>query len=68
MHCHTYEEVFLIQHGRGAFTIGDTRVEAGAGDIIIVPAGVPHEFVSIGAEPLHHIAIHATAKMVDLPV
>ena len=44
------------------FTLGEAEVEAGPGDIIVVPAGAPHKFVSRGATH-RQISIHPVAKM-----
>lgn len=48
LHVHDYDEVFVIRRGRAAFTVGDMRLEAGAGDVVFGPAGVPHKFESLG--------------------
>jgi mannose-6-phosphate isomerase-like protein (cupin superfamily) len=56
LHRHPVEEVFLLVRGEATFTVGASRVEAGAGDIVVVPAGVPHRFVNSGEAPL---VIHA---------
>ncbi len=64
LHRHTYEELFIVQAGRGAYTIGGTTVEAGAGDLVIIPAGVPHKFRNIGDDTLRHMAFHAADRVV----
>lgn len=56
---HTYEEAPIIHEGCGVLTIGETTVEAGPGDIILVPAGVPHRFVNTGDGPMRQTAVHA---------
>src|SRR5262245_65949449 len=48
LHKHPYEETFIVQEGDVLFTLGDTEIEATAGDIIVVPAETPHKFVSRG--------------------
>jgi len=49
LHKHPYEEVFILQEGRATYTIGATILEATAGQIAIVPAGVPHKFINSGS-------------------
>ena len=49
-------------HG-GVWTIGDATVDAVAGDIIVVPAGLPHTFANAGDEPLRQTAFHAAATI-----
>jgi mannose-6-phosphate isomerase-like protein (cupin superfamily) len=48
LHQYPYEEVFIIQEGRATYTIGSTILEARAGQIAIVPAGVPRKFSNSG--------------------
>lgn len=60
LHRHEYEELFVLHQGTAMYHIGDTSVTAQAGDIVIVPAGVPHSFESIGDAPLLQTAVHAT--------
>ena len=39
-------------------------VEAAAGDVVLVPSGVPHRFANQSSETLSHTAIHATGTFV----
>ena len=64
LHKHPYEEVFIVQEGRGAFTIGDAEVELAAGEIGIVPPDTPHKFVNSGDGPLRQIDIHVSSHFV----
>lgn len=58
LHRHPYPEVFIVRRGRGLFTVGDERIVAEAGQIVVVPAGVPHKFTNPGPEPFEKISIH----------
>jgi quercetin dioxygenase-like cupin family protein len=62
LHRHPYEETFIVQEGDVLFTVGEDTVEARAGDIIVVPAGAPHKFVSRG-ETHRQVSIHPVARM-----
>ena len=62
LHKHPYEEVFIVQEGDVLFTVGDEQVEAGPGDIVIVPPGTPHKFLSRGSTH-RQISIHPVPKM-----
>jgi quercetin dioxygenase-like cupin family protein len=62
LHRHPYEETFIVEEGDVLFTVGERTIEAGAGDIVVVPAGAAHKFVSRG--PTHRqISIHPVARM-----
>jgi len=62
LHRHPYEEIFIVQEGDVRFTAGDRTIEARSGDIVVVPAGMPHKFVSHG-ETHRQISIHPAARM-----
>jgi mannose-6-phosphate isomerase-like protein (cupin superfamily) len=63
LHTHPYAEVFLVQQGDLTFVVGEEIVEATTGQIIIVPAGVPHKFTNNGSAVAHHIDIHTSRQM-----
>jgi mannose-6-phosphate isomerase-like protein (cupin superfamily) len=60
---HPYEETFIVLDGKVRFTLGEETLEATAGQIVVVPAGTPHKFVSTGAGRLRQISIHPAAQM-----
>jgi quercetin dioxygenase-like cupin family protein len=62
LHRHPYEETFIVQEGDVLFTVGGQTIEATAGDIVVVPAGAPHKFVSRG-ETHRQVSIHPVARM-----
>ena len=62
LHRHPYEEIFIVQEGDVLFTVGERTIEAGPGDIIVVPAGAPHKFLSRG-ERHRQVSIHPAARM-----
>ena len=63
LHTHPYEEVIVVQEGHASFTVGDATIEAIAGQIVMVPAGVPHKFVNSGTGPLRQVDIHPSGRM-----
>jgi mannose-6-phosphate isomerase-like protein (cupin superfamily) len=69
LHRHPYEEVFVVQEGEATFTVGDATIEVSGGQIVVVPAGVPHKFVNSGRGPLRQVDIHPSARIeqVDIP-
>jgi quercetin dioxygenase-like cupin family protein len=60
LHRHDYEEIFIVHAGQGTYTVGETIVEAAAGDIVVVPSGMPHRFVNNAEETLCHTAVHSS--------
>ena len=62
LHRHAYEETFIVQEGDVLFTLGEETIEAGPGDIVVVPPGTPHKFVSRGATH-RQISIHPVPQM-----
>jgi len=69
LHTHPYEEVFVVQEGEATFTVGDAKIEATGGQIVVVPAGVPHKFVNSGTGALRQLDIHPSGRIrqVDIP-
>ena len=69
LHVHPYDEVFIVREGRGLFTIGDSQIEAKAGDILLGPANVPHRFENLGPGRLETSDIHLSDRWIqtDIP-
>ena len=56
MHIHPKENHFLyVYKGRAKGTIGNSSGEVAAGQLIAIPAGVPHSFERIGDTPVEII-------------
>jgi mannose-6-phosphate isomerase-like protein (cupin superfamily) len=64
LHKHPYEEIFIIQEGISTFTVGSVTLEARAGQIILVPAEVPHKFMNLSDKQLKQIDIHVNKQFV----
>lgn len=64
LHRHAYQEVFVIQEGRATFTLGTTTLEAQAGQVVLVPPGLPHKFINTGEQRLRQIDIHQSPQIV----
>lgn len=58
LHRHTYDEIVYVISGRARWIVGNEEREAGAGDVLVVKAGEPHKFVSVGDELLRQIDVH----------
>ena len=64
LHKHPYKEIFIIQEGISTFTVDSTTLEAHAGQIVIVPAGVPHKFTNNSERQLKQIDIHVNKEFI----
>ncbi len=51
--------------GRTRFFIGETTLDAAAGDILLGPAGVPHRFENLGPGRLQTIDIHHSPRWIQ---
>jgi quercetin dioxygenase-like cupin family protein len=63
LHRHPYAEVFVVHAGQARFQLDDSTLTAGAGDVVIAPAGAAHRFTNTGADELSMTCIHASAEM-----
>jgi len=45
---HDRDEVYIIQAGNGVFMLGDDEQPFETGDVLFVPAGIPHRFKDFG--------------------
>ena len=64
-HVHTYDEVFIVRTGRALFTIGDKKMEARAGDVLLGPANVPHKYHNLGPGLLETTDIHLSDRWIQ---
>lgn len=62
LHRHDAEELIIVHAGKGSYTVGETTVEAGPGDVIVIPSGMPHRWVNNGDTPLVHTGIFSTSS------
>jgi quercetin dioxygenase-like cupin family protein len=63
-HYHDYVEVHVVRGGQALFTAGDEERLVGAGEVVIVPAGVPHRFEATGDGTFSEIGIHVSPRFV----
>lgn len=59
LHRHPYDETWVVIDGNLAFQSGDEHLDAGPGDIVVVPPGAPHKFTNRGPGRSHMVCIHA---------
>jgi mannose-6-phosphate isomerase-like protein (cupin superfamily) len=63
LHRHPYAEVFIVQDGTVTFSLDDDEVDAGSGEVVVVPAGAAHKFRNSGERPIAMTCIHAAPAM-----
>ena len=64
LHKHPYAEIFVVLEGQATFTAGEDVLEAVGGQIVVVPAGVPHTFVNAGTGPLRQVDVHPSGQFI----
>lgn len=64
LHKHPYAEIFVLLEGQATFTAGDDVIEAAGGQVVVVPAGMPHKFVNSGTGPLRQVDIHPSGQFI----
>ena len=64
-HRHPHWQVFVVQEGRGVYTLNGAAVVAEAGDIVAVPPNALHGFRVDGDAPLRHLSIQEPPHVED---
>jgi mannose-6-phosphate isomerase-like protein (cupin superfamily) len=64
LHKHPYKEIFIVQEGVSTFVVDSDILEAHAGQVIIVPANVPHKFMNAGDRQLKQVDIHVSTEFI----
>jgi mannose-6-phosphate isomerase-like protein (cupin superfamily) len=64
LHRHAYDETWVVIEGNVDFQAGDEHHHATAGDVVVVPARVPHKFTNEGPGPTHLVCIHSSPTIV----
>ena len=65
LHVHPYDETFILIEGRARFFVGDTPLDAEAGEVVFGPAGMPHRFENLGPGRLQTIDIHHSPEWIQ---
>ena len=57
LHTNEVEHEQFVTRGRAQIGIGDQEYEVKAGDVVFIPAGVPHFYESTGDEPFEFLCL-----------
>jgi quercetin dioxygenase-like cupin family protein len=63
-HVDSAEEAIVATAGKATVSLGEEQDEVTSGDIVLVPAGVPHEVRNTGEESLRFAAVYADTDVV----
>jgi quercetin dioxygenase-like cupin family protein len=67
-HLHPVEEVVVVQQGAATFFLGAHQARiVRAGEVVRIPAGVPHRWVVADDSRLQAVAVHGTAEIITSP-
>ena len=58
MHAHPGDEHHLVLSGRVRITQGETTVEAGPGDYVLLDGTIPHDAEAVGGEPARLVIVY----------
>lgn len=63
LHVHpNCSEVILLLAGAVEHVVGEELVDLVAGDVLIVPAGTPHQARSVGQEPAEMVVVYNSGR------
>jgi mannose-6-phosphate isomerase-like protein (cupin superfamily) len=65
LHLHPYPEVFLVEAGTAAFTVGDDSFTVAAEHVVVVPAQTPHTFKGAGDDTLRVVSVQPSPTVVQ---
>ena len=57
MHTNSVEHEQYVLGGRAKIRIGDDMFEVGPDDVVLIPAGVPHSYETIGKKPFEFLCV-----------
>ena len=61
-HRHPHAEIFVLHDGQGRYEVEGTKIDAVAGDMVIVPPNTWHTFTNTGTGMLRQAAIHQNPR------
>ena len=68
VHTHAQEEVVVVQEGSATFFLGAQQARiVRAGEVVRIPARVPHRWVVNGEGRLRAVGVHGAAEIVGYP-
>jgi quercetin dioxygenase-like cupin family protein len=64
MHTHDppQDHIITIRSGRMRWTVDGESLDAGPGDVIVTPAGIPHSYEVLGDEPARVVCVDSPPR------
>lgn len=59
---HSVDQILLFTHGTGKAIVAGKEQNVKQGDVVIVPAGTQHQFLTVGDIPLEVVTIYSPAE------
>ena len=56
-HTNRVEHEQYVLRGRAQLELGDEKVLVQAGDVVFIPAGLPHSYINLGQEPFEFLCL-----------
>lgn len=66
-HVHDVDQLLFVLEGVVGAEVDGVEVEAHPGDLVVIPAGVPHRNWAVGDAPATHVEVKAPAPDPSLP-
>ena len=57
LHTNLVEHEQYVLNGRAQLELGDETVVVQAGDVVFIPAGLPHSYATLGSEPFEFLCL-----------
>ncbi len=62
LHTNTIEHEQYVLSGQARVVLGEQTIEAGPGDVLLIPAGLPHSYETLGNEAYSFLCLVPNAE------
>jgi mannose-6-phosphate isomerase-like protein (cupin superfamily) len=62
---HDLDQVLVFVSGRGEYVLDGAKGQVGPGEVVVVPAGTKHNFITVGDEPMKLYTVYAPPEHPD---
>ena len=61
-HTHPWEHQVFVVAGQGAVTDGQSPIQFSAGDVVVIPADQPHQFINVGDSNVVFVCLQRNSR------